>query len=93
MRMLFKDIKFTKNEMIELDEIIEKENLKREETYYFMKKIYWQGEITRIAGDRIDAAKTFPPISRFTPGGERVKKLEQVLTVMTSFFDRNYKKN
>jgi type I restriction enzyme R subunit len=69
----------------ELDEIIKQENLNRDETYKFMQNAFRNGYITTTG---TDLAKVLPPISRFTPTGERSKKRESVLNKLTLFFER-----
>ena len=69
----------------ELDEIIKQENLNPEETYKFMQNAFRSGYITTTG---TDFAKVLPPISRFTPTGERSKKRERVLNKLTLFFER-----
>ncbi|HON71196.1 MAG: type I restriction endonuclease subunit R [Tenuifilum sp.] len=69
----------------ELDEIIKQENLNPEETYKFMQNAFRNGYITTTG---TDFAKVLPPISRFTPTGERSKKRESVLNKLTLFFER-----
>ena len=69
----------------ELDEIIKQENLNPGETYKFMQNAFRNGYITTTG---TDLAKVLPPISRFTPTGERSKKRESVLNKLTLFFER-----
>jgi type I restriction enzyme R subunit len=69
----------------ELNEIIEKENLNPEETYKFVYNAFRSGSIPTTG---TDIAKILPPISRFSPGGERSKKRESVLDKLTLFFQR-----
>ena len=69
----------------ELDNIINEENLDREETYKFMQNAFRNGYITTTG---TDLAKVLPPISRFSPTGERSKKRESVLSKLTLFFER-----
>jgi type I restriction enzyme R subunit len=69
----------------ELDEIIKQENLNHDETYKFMQNSFRNGYITTTG---TDLAKVLPPISRFTPTGERSKKRESVLYKLTLFFER-----
>ena len=67
------------------EEIIKQENLNPEETYKFMQNAFRSGYITTTG---TDFAKVLPPISRFTPTGERSKKRERVLNKLTLFFER-----
>jgi len=69
----------------ELEEIIKQENLNRDETYKFMQNAFRNGYITTTG---TDLAKVLPPISRFSPTGERSKKRESVLNKLTQFFER-----
>ena len=78
--------KFVEERRIEeLDRIIESENLDREATYKFIKNAFRDGSIA-TTGTAI--TKVLPPVSRFSPTGERTQKRESVLTRLTSFFER-----
>ena len=50
-----------------------------------MQNAFRNGYITTTG---TDLAKVLPPISRFTPTGERSKKRESVLNKLTLFFER-----
>ena len=69
----------------ELDKIIEEENLNPEETRKFMENAFRDGFIQR-SGTAI--TKILPPVSRFTPTGERAKKRASVLEKLTAYFER-----
>ncbi|MCK6606473.1 MAG: type I restriction endonuclease subunit R [Ignavibacteriaceae bacterium] len=69
----------------ELDKIIEDENLNREETYRFVENAFRDGFI-QSSGTAI--SRVLPPVSRFTPTGERTKKKESVLEKLKAFFLR-----
>lgn len=69
----------------ELDEIIRQENLDPEETYKFMSNAFKCGY---IENEGTGLAKILPPVSRFTPGGERAKKREKVIEKLTLFFEK-----
>ena len=69
----------------ELDQIIESENLDRDATYQFVQNAFRDGGIA-TTGTAI--TKVLPPVSRFSPGGERSQKRESVIGKLTSFFDR-----
>ncbi|HAF63210.1 MAG TPA: DEAD/DEAH box helicase [Anaerolineaceae bacterium] len=69
----------------ELEEIIANENLDRKETYKFVRNAFRNGT---VASTGTDLAKVLPPVSRFSPGGERSKKRESVLDKLSSFFER-----
>ena len=71
----------------ELEEIIKQENLNPEETYKFMQNAFRNG-YTYITTARDDLAKVLPPISRFTPSGERAIKRQTVSDKITAFFNR-----
>ena len=69
----------------ELDKIIKDENLNPEETRKFMENAFRDGFIQR-SGTAI--TKILPPVSRFTPTGERAKKRASVLEKLTAYFER-----
>lgn len=74
-----------KRKIEELEKIIKNENLDHEQTYKFVQNAFRNGNIS-TTGTAI--AKVLPPVSRFSPGGERTKKRESVLDKLTSFFER-----
>ena len=69
----------------ELEEIIKYENLDHDETYKFMRNAFRNGSVATIG---TDLSKVLPPVSRFSPGGERSKKRESVLAKLMRFFER-----
>jgi type I restriction enzyme R subunit len=69
----------------ELEQIIANENLDRDATYAFVKNAFRDGGIA-TTGTAI--TKVLPPVSRFSPTGERTQKRESVLNKLTSFFER-----
>ena len=69
----------------ELERIIETENLDPVATYAFIKSAFRNGNIA-TTGTAI--TKILPPVSRFSPTGERSKKRESVLEKLTKFFER-----
>jgi len=69
----------------ELEEIITTENLDRDATYQFVKSSFRDGRVP-AAGTAI--SKVLPPVSRFSPTGERTKKRESVIDKLTNFFER-----
>jgi len=69
----------------ELNKIIKEENLDREKTYAFIRNSFKRGYIESIG---IEFAQILPPISRFTPSGERTKKRETILKKINAFFER-----
>jgi len=78
--------KFVEEKKVEeLEVIIKNENLDREATYTFIKNAFRDGRVA-ITGTAI--TKVLPPVSRFSPTGERTQKRESVLTKLTRFFDR-----
>ncbi len=77
---------FVKNQKAaELDSIIEEENLNKEETYKFMNNAFSDGYV-QTTGTAL--AKVLPPVSRFTPGGDRTLKRELVLGKLMDYFNR-----
>jgi type I restriction enzyme R subunit len=69
----------------ELEQIITTENLDRDATYTFVRNAFRDGTIA-TTGTAITGV--LPPVSRFSPTGERTKKRESVLGKLTSFFER-----
>jgi len=69
----------------ELDRIIKEENLDQGETYRFINNAFRNGYL-QSTGTSI--AKVLPPVSRFSPSGERTKKRETVLDKLSEFFNR-----
>jgi len=74
-----------KKKIEELEEIIKHENLDRDETFKFIRNSFRNGS---VATTGTDLARVLPPVSRFTPGGDRTKKRESVLDKLTRFFER-----
>lgn len=69
----------------ELESIIESEGLDHDATYTFIKNAFRNGNVT-TTGTAI--TKILPPVSRFSPTGERTKKRESVIDKLTRFFER-----
>ena len=69
----------------ELDRIIDEERLSRDETYRFIDNAFRDGFI-QTTGTAL--GKVLPPVSRFTPNGERSKKRETVLEKLTAYFKK-----
>lgn len=69
----------------ELEAIIKQENLDHDETYKFVRNAFRNGNVVDTG---TALAKVLPPVSRFSPGGERSKKRESVLDKLTRFFER-----
>jgi type I restriction enzyme R subunit len=78
--------KFVEEKKIEeLDKIIESENLDPEATYTFIKNAFRDGSVP-ATGTAI--SKVLPPVSRFSPTGERTQKRESVINKLSNFFER-----
>jgi len=78
--------KFVEGKKVEeLEQIISNENLDRDATYAFIKNAFRDGNVP-VAGTAI--SKVLPPVSRFSPTGERTQKRESVLSKLTNFFER-----
>lgn len=69
----------------ELEHIIREEELDRDATYKFVQNAFRDGGVA-VTGTAI--SKVLPPVSRFSPTGERTQKRESVLSKLTKFFDR-----
>ncbi len=69
----------------ELEQIIAHENLDKEATYAFIKNAFKDGSVV-TTGTAI--SKIMPPVSRFSPTGERIQKRESVLAKLTKFFEK-----
>ena len=74
-----------KKKIEELEQIITNENLDHDATYAFVKNAFRDGSVA-TTGTAI--TKVLPPVSRFSPTGERTQKRESVLGKLTSFFER-----
>ena len=68
----------------QLAAIIAEENLKEQETRYFMEHAFRDGSV-RTTGTDID--KLMPPISRFG-GGNRAEKKQTIIVKLQAFFER-----
>lgn len=78
--------KFVEEKKIEeLEKIITSEDLDHEATYNFIQNAFRDGNVA-TTGTAI--TKVLPPVSRFSPSGDRTKKRESVLTKFTNFFER-----
>ena len=69
----------------ELEQIIKSEGLDHDATYAFIKNAFRDGN---LATTGTALTKVLPPVSRFSPSGERTKKRESVLEKLTNFFKR-----
>ena len=74
-----------KKKIEELDKIIDNEGLDYDATYAFVRNSFRDGSVA-TTGTAI--TKVLPPVSRFSPTGERTQKRESVLSKLTSFFER-----
>ena len=74
-----------KKKIDELDRIIQEESLDKEETYKFIDNAFKDAEV-KTTGTAL--TKVLPPVSRFSPTGERTKKRETVLDKLIAFFNR-----
>ncbi len=78
--------KFVEGKKVEeLEQIIVSENLDHDATYTFVRNAFRDGNLA-TTGTAI--TKVLPPVSRFSPTGERTQKRESVLSKLTSFFER-----
>ena len=71
--------------MEELESIIAEENLDKDETYKFITNAFRDGFVQHT-GTAI--SKVLPPVSRFSPTGERTKKRDTVLEKLGAFFNK-----
>jgi type I restriction enzyme, R subunit len=69
----------------ELDKIINDENLDKEEAYKFIANAFRNGYVQESGTALI---KVLPPVSRFSPSGERTKKKASILERFKAFFNR-----
>lgn len=69
----------------ELEEIIAAEGLDHDATYAFVRNAFRDG-VVPTTGTAI--THVLPPMSLFSPTGERTQKRESVLTKLTTFFDK-----
>ncbi len=74
-----------KKKIEELEKIIDNEGLDHDATYAFVRNSFRDGSVA-TTGTAI--TKILPPVSRFSPTGERTQKRESVLSKLTSFFER-----
>lgn len=71
----------------ELDAIIKSENLNPEATYRFMQDALLSGYIPSTG---TDLNSILPPVSRFTPNGERTQKKQIVFEKLVNFLERYF---
>ena len=69
----------------ELARIIREEKLNPEATREFMQNAFRDGFL-QVNGTAL--SKVLPPVSRFTPTGDRARKRETVLEKLTAYFER-----
>lgn len=69
----------------ELEQIIKDENLDHDATYAFIQNAFRDGN---VATTGTALTKVLPPVSRFSPSGERTQKRATVLSKLTNFFER-----
>lgn len=74
-----------KKKIDELEQIITNENLDHDATYTFVRNAFRDGSVA-TTGTAI--TKVLPPVSRFSPTGDRTKKRESVISKLISFFER-----
>ena len=71
--------------MEELESIITEEKLDKDETYKFINNAFRDGFV-QTTGTAI--TKVLPPVSRFSPTGDRTKKRDTVLEKLGAFFNK-----
>ena len=69
----------------ELNAIIEEEGLNKEETYKYVNNSFSNGYIQETG---TALARVLPPLSRFSPSGDRTKKRQSVLEKLVNFFNK-----
>ncbi len=69
----------------ELNRIIQEENLNEAETYHFISNAFRDGYI-QSSGTAL--SKVLPPVSRFSPSGERTQKRTTVIEKLKAFFNK-----
>ncbi len=69
----------------ELDQIINDEGLDKDETYKFISNAFSDGYIPTTGTALINV---LPPVSRFSPTGDRTKKRDNVLERLGAFFNK-----
>lgn len=69
----------------EIEAIITEENLDKDETFKFLTNAFRDGYV-QTTGTAL--TKVLPPVSRFTPTGDRTKKRETVLEKLIGFFNK-----
>ena len=74
-----------KKKIEELEQIIASENLDRDAAYAFVRNAFRDGSVA-TTGTAI--SKVLPPVTRFSPTGERTKKRESVLEKLMGFFEK-----
>lgn len=77
---------FVESEKIKnLDQIINDEDLDKDETYAFIQNAFRDGTVSTIG---TGITNILPPTSMFSPDGERTKKRETVIRKLKLFFEK-----
>lgn len=76
----------SKQREADLEQIIQEEKLKPEETRRFLENAFREGEVKTVGTD-ID--KLMPPVSRFG-GGNRAKKKQTIIDKLKAFFEKYF---
>ena len=66
-------------------QIIDEENLNKEETYNFIQRSFEQG---RVETNGTEVSTILPPMSMFTPNNDRQEKKNKVIDKLLEFFDK-----
>lgn len=74
-----------KKSLEELEEVIKEENLNPKATLDFMRNSFRIGHIETTG---LSLTKILPPVSHFTPTGDRAKKRERVIAKLTAYLNR-----
>lgn len=74
-----------KKKVEELEQIIANENLDPDATFAFVQNAFRDGGVA-TSGTAI--TKVLPPVSRFSPTGDRTKKRESVLSKLSGYFEK-----
>jgi type I restriction enzyme R subunit len=78
------EIEFSAATVVAMEELIAAENLGRDAAYRFMKSASWKGSVDKV--DSCLIAKIIPPMTRFSPTGERTAKCTKVLNALHTIF-------
>ena len=69
----------------ELDKIIVEENLKKDETYKFIKRSFEQG---KVETNGTEISDILPPMNMFSPTNDRQEKKNKVIDKLLEFFNK-----